>query len=61
MNPSTPLDINGKPIIGDFDFIVVGAGSSGCIVASRLSEYSNFRVLLIVSCLLCLANSDSQI
>ena len=30
-----------------FDYIVVGAGSAGCVVAARLTENPDCRVLLI--------------
>jgi choline dehydrogenase len=32
---------------GEFDFVVVGAGTAGCIVANRLSANPNHRVLLL--------------
>ncbi|MBS8240938.1 FAD-binding protein [Marinobacter lipolyticus] len=36
-----------SPTTGPFDFIIVGAGTAGCLLADRLSINPNHRVLLI--------------
>ncbi len=40
MSESTPLE-------GEFDYVVVGAGSAGCVLANRLSADTRNRVLLL--------------
>jgi choline dehydrogenase-like flavoprotein len=37
----------GQPIEGEHDYIIVGAGSAGCLLANRLSAHPGKRVLIL--------------
>ncbi len=41
------LQVKARPPVGEYDYVILGGGTAGCILAARLSASGRHRVLLV--------------
>jgi choline dehydrogenase-like flavoprotein len=48
LNLSMTTSVISEAQVNDFDYVIIGGGTAGCVIASRLSEYLPDKKVLLV-------------